>query len=174
MSVLDQITRAIRASLDELLDEVDRLRRALGALTPGGGEPAARSGSAAEKPSTAAAAAKPRARTPPAAAIKPPAPARTAPGATKAAVLGALGSGEAMTAGEIAAATGLGRATISTTLTKLAGAGEIAKAPRGYQLKPPDDAAGVLDIPVESPADSVQLLDPVETEAPPEQGESEG
>ena len=39
-----------------------------------------------------------------------------------------------MTAGEIAAATGLGRATVSTTLSKLAGSGEIEKATRGYQL----------------------------------------
>ncbi len=40
-----------------------------------------------------------------------------------------------MTAGEIAAATGLGRATVSTTLSKLATSGEITKAARGYQLQ---------------------------------------
>jgi DNA-binding IclR family transcriptional regulator len=39
-----------------------------------------------------------------------------------------------MTAGEIAAATGLGRATVSTTLSKLATSGTITKAERGYQL----------------------------------------
>jgi DNA-binding IclR family transcriptional regulator len=40
-----------------------------------------------------------------------------------------------MTAGEIAAATGLGRATVSTTLSKLATSGAITKAARGYQIK---------------------------------------
>ena len=55
-------------------------------------------------------------------------------GATKTAVLGALAGGKAMTAGEVAAATGLGRASVSTTLSKLAKSGEVAKAQRGYQL----------------------------------------
>jgi hypothetical protein len=41
-----------------------------------------------------------------------------------------------MTAGEIAATTGLGRATVSsTTVSKLAAAGAFSKAARGYQLK---------------------------------------
>jgi DNA-binding transcriptional ArsR family regulator len=62
------------------------------------------------------------------------APARTAPGAIKAAVLAALKDGNAITAGEIAAATGLGRATVSTTLSKLAASGAIAKAARGYRI----------------------------------------
>ncbi len=44
-------------------------------------------------------------------------PCAAAPGATKAAVLAALKDGSAMTAGEIAVATGLGRATVSTTLS---------------------------------------------------------
>jgi DNA-binding transcriptional ArsR family regulator len=64
-----------------------------------------------------------------------PASARTAPGATKATVLAALKGASAMTTGEIAAATGLGRATVSTTLSKLAGSGAIAKAARGYQAQ---------------------------------------
>ena len=42
-----------------------------------------------------------------------------------------------MTAGEVAAATGLARATVSTTLTKLAKTGEVLKAQRGYQLPKP-------------------------------------
>jgi CRP-like cAMP-binding protein len=42
-----------------------------------------------------------------------------------------------MTAGEVAAATGLERATVSTTLSRLAKSGEILKADRGYtRLKP--------------------------------------
>ena len=39
-----------------------------------------------------------------------------------------------MTATQIAAATGLARGTVSTTLSRLARAGEITKAARGYQL----------------------------------------
>ncbi|MGO9900724.1 MAG: hypothetical protein ACLP0J_13765 [Solirubrobacteraceae bacterium] len=48
-----------------------------------------------------------------------------------------------MTAGEIAAATGLGRPTVSTTLSKLVGSGEIAKAARAYQIPPETDAPAV-------------------------------
>jgi DNA-binding IclR family transcriptional regulator len=59
---------------------------------------------------------------------------RMARGGTKATVLGALAGGEAMTAGEVANATGLGRASVSTTLSKLAKTGEVSKADRGYQL----------------------------------------
>ncbi len=62
------------------------------------------------------------------------APARTAPGATKAAVLAALAHGCAMTAGEVANATGLGRATVSTTLSNLTKTGELTKAARGYVI----------------------------------------
>ncbi len=60
--------------------------------------------------------------------------ARTVPGATRTAILAALSDGSAMTAGAIAAATGLARATVSSTLSKLATSGEIQKAVRGYQL----------------------------------------
>jgi hypothetical protein len=49
-------------------------------------------------------------------------------------VLEALSNSNAMTAGEVAAATGLGRGTVSTTLTKLANSGEVRKAERGYTL----------------------------------------
>jgi DNA-binding IclR family transcriptional regulator len=46
----------------------------------------------------------------------------------------------AMTAGDVAAATGLGRATLSTTLSNLAKAGEVNKAARGYRLAEPPKA----------------------------------
>ena len=39
-----------------------------------------------------------------------------------------------MTAGEVAAKAGLARATVSTTLSKLAEAGEVEKAEPGYRL----------------------------------------
>ncbi len=149
--MLDQIRRDIQSRLDELLGEVDKLRRALAALTSrDGGESA---GDRA-KASTAAASTVPAADATPAGtrsrrtgagarstatatrknSTSPPAT-RTAPGATKAAVLAALADGKAMTAGEIATATGLGRATISTTLSKLARNGEVQKADRGYFIE---------------------------------------
>jgi DNA-binding transcriptional ArsR family regulator len=139
--MIDKIRRDIQARLEELLGEIDRLRRTLAALTSRGSEPAsadrvtpadARTASAgeasAQKPASSAAA---------------PTRTRTAPGATKAAVLAALKDGSAMTAGEIAAATGLGRATVSTTLSRLAGSGEITKAARGYQIPQQTDAPAV-------------------------------
>jgi DNA-binding IclR family transcriptional regulator len=49
-------------------------------------------------------------------------------------VLAALAGGEAMTAGAVAAKTGLGTGTVSTTLSKLAKSGEVEKAQRGYRL----------------------------------------
>ena len=57
-------------------------------------------------------------------------------------MLAALSVGEAMTAGEVAAATGLGRGTVSTTLSKLAKTGEVQKAERGYQLPAASATAG--------------------------------
>jgi DNA-binding IclR family transcriptional regulator len=47
-----------------------------------------------------------------------------------------------MTAGDVAAATGLGRGTVSTTLSKLAKTGEVQKAERGYQLPAASAKAG--------------------------------
>jgi DNA-binding transcriptional ArsR family regulator len=63
--------------------------------------------------------------------------ARTAPGTTKAKVLGALSTECAMTAGDVAQATGLARGTVSSALSKLAKTGEINKAERGYRLPAP-------------------------------------
>jgi DNA-binding transcriptional ArsR family regulator len=66
---------------------------------------------------------------------------RGAPGATKTAVLAALAGGDAMTAGDVAGLTGVGRASVSTTLSKLASAGQVAKAERGYRTAPPAASA---------------------------------
>ena len=148
--MLDQIRREIQDHLEELLGEIDKLRRALTALTSRDGEPAdgaraaAVDSSAADQSAAKTSGAATRTRkasVPPRPAAQPASPAaapartRTAPGATKAAVLAALNEGSAMTAGEIAAATGLGRATVSSTLSKLATSGAITKAARGYQIK---------------------------------------
>ncbi|MGH2868013.1 MAG: MarR family transcriptional regulator [Solirubrobacteraceae bacterium] len=81
---------------------------------------------------------KPRSTTPAGSAANG---ARTAPGATKTSVLAALGDGNAMTAGEIATATGLGRPTVSTTLSRLAKTSELTKVARGYQIASPASQA---------------------------------
>jgi DNA-binding transcriptional ArsR family regulator len=147
--MLDQIRRDIQARLDELLGEIERLRRALAALTSSAGETtrgdraAPASGAAGEsvvKSAGARTRRSPRTAEKPASSAAATVRAPTQPGATKTAVLVALGNGNAMTAGEIAAATGLGRATVSTTLSKLATSGEIAKAARGYQLQRESDS----------------------------------
>jgi DNA-binding transcriptional ArsR family regulator len=154
--MLDQIRRDIQNRLDELLAEADKLRRALAALASRDSTTSAKPAVQAAPPAAAAprsrrsagaAAAKPapprrRAAAPPQAteaeaaqsAAATPARARTSQVSTKAAVLSALGKGGAMTAGEIATATGLGRASISTTLSRLAKTGDVIKADRGYQI----------------------------------------
>jgi DNA-binding transcriptional ArsR family regulator len=128
--MLDQIRHDIQARLDELLNEVDKLRHALAALASrDGGAAAPVAATATPKPAPA----KAPVRKP---AAKSSNGSRTAPGATKAAIIAALASASSpMTAGEIAQATGLGRATISTTLSRLAKSGEVNKADRGYEVK---------------------------------------
>ena len=54
----------------------------------------------------------------------------------------ALSQRDAKTAGEVAAATGLARATVSTTLSKLAKTGAVQKAERGYLLPAASASAG--------------------------------
>jgi predicted transcriptional regulator len=121
--MIDQIRREIQTRLDQLMAEADKLRHALTALgSSDGAAPAAE-----PKRSTTRTARRPR-------QAKSSSSTRAASGATKSAVLGALASGKAMTAGEVASATGLGRASVSTTLSKLSKSGEVAKAERGYQL----------------------------------------
>jgi DNA-binding transcriptional ArsR family regulator len=138
--MLDQLRHEIQTRLDELIDEIDRLRRALHALEAGrpDGTPktaekpvltAAASGRASARPATSASRSS-RATSPRRSGR------RTAPGATKARILETLAGGEAMTASQVAAKAGLDRATVSTTLSKLAGNGEIEKAARGYRAAP--------------------------------------
>jgi len=152
--MLDQIRRDIQARLDQLLSEADKLRRALAILGPRDGSKTTEPRDGGHAPSAPgrphSPASRRRAATPPAGEgtqrlagsqrvaasgdSKAGVAGRTAPGATKTAVLEALAGGDAMTAGEVASATGLGRASVSTTLSKLAKTGEITKASRGYQL----------------------------------------
>jgi DNA-binding transcriptional ArsR family regulator len=161
LRMLDQLRRDITTRLEELVGEADKLRRALTALgnrnstsasasRPATHTPRANASSArtAEKRSSARTTTPARSRASRSAKTKSAtrASGHAAPGATKTAVIAALAGGQAMTAGEIATATGLGAATVSTTLSRLAKAGEITKANRGYQAKnavsaPSDSAA---------------------------------
>jgi biotin operon repressor len=141
--VIDRLREQIQQHLDQLTHEADRLRKALAALDPRSSAAPARKPPARKPPTR-----KPAQATAPKLAVSatksaPPrrtsqssarAPRRTAPGATKASVLAALAGGEAMTAGQVADKTGLARATVSTTLSKLAKNGEVQKAERGYRL----------------------------------------
>jgi sugar-specific transcriptional regulator TrmB len=123
--LIDTLRKQIQERLDELLGEAEKLRHALAALEPRGGSsapaPAQRSPTRARS-------------TQPTATPRPRTRRRTAPGATKARVLAALAGDQARTAGEVAAATGLPRGTVSTTLSKLAKSGEVLKAEHGYRL----------------------------------------
>jgi DNA-binding transcriptional ArsR family regulator len=155
--LIDRIRHDIQDRLDQLVGEADKLRRALVAL---GSRDSASAPAKSTKPSPAKTPARGRSTrtasppTPKAAPKQPAtptakassaagktdapsAPTRSASGATKTAVLDALAKGEAMTAGDVAAATGLGRATVSTTLSKLTKSGEVTKAERGYRLTGP-------------------------------------
>jgi DNA-binding transcriptional ArsR family regulator len=146
-SRIGKIEEQLRQHRD-LSDELERLRGALERLEGGvrtrvrGGRP----WGAASAQKTTAPRKEPAAANEPAAAEEPAA-AKTSAGAgrpgrraapgprgqTRAKVLDALKQGP-KTAGDIAKETGIGRGSVSTTLTKLARAGEVVKAERGYRL----------------------------------------
>jgi sugar-specific transcriptional regulator TrmB len=149
--VIDRIREQIQKRLEQLLSEAERLRNALAALDPRSSTAPARKAparrrarAAASEPKATVAKSAPSARTSQPAAGAPP---RTAPGATKASVLAALADGEAMTASEVAAKAGLARATVSTTLSKLAKSGEVQKAERGYRLSPEVSSPAPTSVP---------------------------
>ena len=168
--MIDQLRSQIQERLEQLLGEAEKLRRALAALGGGDGSQSdqaggrsgrsaakgqgrprtrsTRSAGIAEAPAAAAGSDRSSAGASSASARGPASGSsgssrsrtRAPLGATRSAVLAALSDGQAMTAGEVAAATGLGRATVSTTLSKLAKTGEVAKADRGYR-RPESPAA---------------------------------
>jgi DNA-binding transcriptional ArsR family regulator len=145
--MIDRIRQDIQERLDQLLAEADKLRRALIALDPrpqSATPPREASNSAGgDKASATPSLPKsPTARTRTRAASAASAPAKTASGATKTRVLSALSHNGALTASEVANATGLGRATVSTTLSTLAKSGQIAKAQRGYRLRESPNVPG--------------------------------
>ena len=145
--MIDRIRQDIQERLDQLVAEAEKLRRALIALDPRPQSATppreARNSAAGDKaPATPSLPKSPTARTRTRAASAASPPAKTAPGATKTKVLSALSHNGALTASEVANATGLGRATVSTTLSKLAKNGQIAKAQRGYRLRESPNAPG--------------------------------
>ena len=147
LSAISERIKARVAQIEEQLkqhqnlsDELERLRSALARLegevrsrvTAGrrGRQPASAPKSAAA-PKTAA---KRKSAAAPGAAGEPKrAAARTPRGQNKAKILEALKDGP-KTASEISKQTDIGTGTVSTTLTKMAKAGEIVKAERGYGL----------------------------------------
>jgi DNA-binding transcriptional ArsR family regulator len=146
--LIDRIRHDIQEQLDRLLAEVEKLRNALAALDPrerSASKPqAAKSKPAAKrparKPTSATAKATPattRARAAGSASGSAPGT-RAAPGETRAKVLAALSSDGALTAADVAKAAGLPRATVSTTLSRLAKSGAVTKADRGYRLPTAD------------------------------------
>ena len=161
--MIDRIRHDIQHRLDQLLAEAAKLRHALTALDPRE-RPApdaktAKMKPGAKRPARKATPTKPssvlsRTRADTANGASPPA--RTAPGETKAKVLAALSSETARTAGEVAAATGLAPASVSTTLSRLAKAGEVKKAQRGYVLPGDPSAASNPESPAApaAPADT--------------------
>ena len=145
--MIDRIRHDIQQRLDQLLAEAEKLRHALAALDPRErSTPKPRT--TKSQPTAKRAAKTPDApkQTPPrrqartaSTANSPSASTRTPPGQTKAKVLAALSSDRALTAGEVAKATGLARPTVSTTLSKLSKTGEVLKADRGYRLPGTED-----------------------------------
>ncbi len=140
--MIDRIRQDIQDRLDQLLAEADRLRQALHALGGETSPAASRSGGASSRTRTRATA-RPRTGATSTRTRGTASRARGSAGGTKSSVLKALAdaNGGAMTASEVASATGLGRASVSTTLSKLAKSGEVTKAERGYQLSTTGSAA---------------------------------
>jgi len=130
--IVDQVKARLKQIEDQFsqhqrfVDELERLREVVVDLEHavlsrlgGGHPPAAKPTEPAKRPSAAKAT---------------KAPARAPRGQNKAKILGALKGRGPMTASEIAKATGISTATVSTTHTKMAKTGELAKAER-YTLR---------------------------------------
>ena len=116
MATVDDIRSMIQTRLRAVLDEADRLRAVLAALdAPDPVRPRSNGSSPREGEQKARR------------------------GSVRRGVLHALSGGEAMTAGEIAAAAGLRPTTVSTTLARLVAEGAVRKASRGYERAAPPE-----------------------------------
>jgi len=142
--MIDRIRQELEQRLKQLVDESDRVRQALAALardeqsnTSRQTRSRARANPAAGQPTVATAGRARRTGRGRSASSRK----NSSPGATRSAVLAALADGGAMTAAQVADKAGLPRPTVSTTLSRLARAGELEKADRGYRLPPGTSAA---------------------------------
>lgn len=137
-----------RAAVAELRSLADELERRLPSEAPERAPTGTRAGRRTARPAASAPRRKRsspvaprqgavRASAPTQEASRAPAPRqsadRTPRGQNKADILAALKGGP-QTASQIAGTTGIGVGTVSSTLTKMARSGEVAKAPRGYRL----------------------------------------
>jgi hypothetical protein len=156
--LIDRIRHDIEQRLAQLLAEADMLRAALAALDGASATPSAPTQSASSRRQRRASTTTRRRQAPSSPPTRTVASTATstrkrarrsrpdvkgagdqqaqprASGSARTVVLGALAGGEAMTAGAIAAATGLQRGTVGTTLSRRVKAGAVAKAERGYRL----------------------------------------
>jgi CRP-like cAMP-binding protein len=146
VQLIDQLRHDIQQRLDELLAEADRLRLALTALGPA--ETSARAPASRATTPARARRSKPARK----ASSRP----RAARGATRTAVLSALADGNAMTASQVASATGLPRPSVSTMLSTLVRRGELTKAERGYRVTDGNGPAATAEpLDAAAPADAV-------------------
>jgi hypothetical protein len=120
---VDQLCLQIDRRLAEARDEITRLEAARDTLRKGA--------------NTAAILASETRRTAPRKVCRA---GRAPRGTVRQVVLSALADGQAMTAGELAAATGLRRGTIVAELSKLVKIGTLVKADRGYTAPPTETA----------------------------------
>lgn len=149
--MIEQLRRDIQARIDQLVSEVDKLRQALLELDGGEQRGSGRSPTPRRKHQATSRRRAPQARRASSAGPRTPGQARRRAssldsgsargasgrarrGSTKAAILATLAGGKPLTAGDIAKATGLGRPSVSTTLSTLAKSGDVKKASRGYEL----------------------------------------
>ena len=159
IKLIDRIRHDIQQRLEQLLAEADKLRHALAALDPR--ERSTPKAKTTSRPTAERAAKTPdahkhtpaRRRTHTASTANGPSRStRTAPGETKSKVLAALSSDQALTAGDVAQATGLARGTVSTTMSKLSKTGEVVKADRGYRLPSTNSGTANAAEPAAAPA----------------------
>lgn len=135
LTSIELLRQRIQQRLNDVVEEADRLRRALAALD------AARSVDGAESKRSSGRSRRPGAGR----AVTQAASARSQKqrgakrgaatrSSTRERVLAALADGKAMTAGDVAAVSGLKRPTVSTTLSRLVKNGDVVRAERGYQV----------------------------------------
>jgi alkaline phosphatase len=122
--------RAARSAVSELRALAEEIERRLPSTSRSGAASATQSRPARRPATTRKSPAAPRPKTAAAAGRNG---ARAPRGQNKAMILASLKSGP-KTASEIAKETGIGTGTVSSTLSKMATAGEVAKAERGYGL----------------------------------------